>query len=64
MLALGVLINLMKGNFVCSEINCTFPLTLDSIGKEIPKGVVFDNNTPTIPHGVSTNIKQKPSILH
>ena len=27
-------------------------------------GIVFDNSTPIIPQGVSTNIKPNPSLLH
>lgn len=34
LLALAGIINLMKGDFVCSKINRTFPLTLDPPGKE------------------------------
>ena len=54
----------MNGDFVCSEINRTFPLTLDPLGKVPPEGVVFDNRNPTILQGVSTNIKSNPSLLH
>ena len=64
LLALGDLIDLVKGVFVCSEINCIFPLTLDPSGKELPDEVVFDNSTPTIPVGVSTNVRPNPSLLH
>ena len=27
-------------------------------------GIVFDNSTPIIPQGVSTNVKPNPSLLH
>ena len=64
LLALGGLINLVKGEFICSEICRTFPLTLDPPGKGLPEGIVFDNITPIIPHGVSTNVKPNPSFLH
>ena len=64
LLALGGLINLVKGEFICSEIDRTFPLTLDPPGKGLPEGIVFDNNTPTIPQGVSTNVKPNPFLLH
>ena len=49
LLALGELINLVKGEFICSEIGQTFPLTLDPPGKGLPEGIVFDNSTPIIP---------------
>ena len=64
LLALGGLINLVKGEFICSEIGKTFPLTLDPPGKGLPEGIVFDNSTPIIPQGVSTNVKPNPSLLH
>ena len=64
LLVLDGLIDLVKGNFVYSEFNCTFQLTLDPLGKGLPKGVVFDNSTPTIIQGVSTNSKPDPSLLH
>ena len=49
LLSLGGLIYLAKGIFVYSELNWTFHLTLDSLGKGLPDGVVFDKSTPTIP---------------
>ena len=64
LLALGGLINLVKGEFICSEIGHIFPLTLDLPGKGLPEGIVFDNDTPIIPQGVSTNVKPNPSLLH
>ena len=64
LLAIGGSINLVKGEFFCSEINRTFPLSLEPPGKWLPNGVVFDNSTPTVPEGVPTNIKPKPSLLH
>ena len=64
LLALGGLINLVKGEFICPEIGRTFPLTLDPPGKGLPEGIVFDNSTPIIPQGVSTNVKPNPSLLH
>jgi len=56
-------INLVKGEFICSEIGRTFHLTLDSPGKGLPEGIVFDNSTPIIPQRVSTNVKPNPSLL-
>ena len=64
LLALGGLINLVKGEFIFLEIGRAFPLTLDPPGKELPEGIVFDNSTPIIPQGVSTNVKPNPSLLH
>ena len=64
LLAVGELIDLVKGGLICSEINQTFPLTLDPSGKGLPEGIVFDNSTPIIPQGMSTNIKPTPSLLH
>ena len=64
LLALGGLINLVNGKFIRFEIDRTFPLTLDLPGKDLPEGTVFDNNTSTIPHGVLTNVKPNPSLLH
>ena len=64
LLTLGGLIDLTKGTFVCSEINRTFSLTLDPPGKGSPDEVVFDNSTPTIPVGVSTDVRLDPSFLH
>ena len=63
LLALGGFINLVKGEFICSEIDRRFSLTLDPPDKGLPEGIVFDNNTSTIPQGVSTNIKPNPSLL-
>ena len=54
----------MKGEFICSEIGRIFPLTLDPPGKELPEGIVFDNSTPIIPQGVSTNVKPNPFLFH
>ena len=64
LVALGELINLVKGEFICSEIDCTLPLTLDPPGKGLLVGIVFDNDTPIIPQVVSTNVKPNPSLLH
>ena len=64
LLALGSIIDLVKGTFFCSEINRTFPLTLDPPGKGLPDEVVFDNSTPTISVGVSTDVRLDPSFLH
>ena len=63
LLALGGLINLVKGEFICSEIGHTFSLTLDLPGKGLPEGIVFDNDTPIIQQGMSTNVKHNPSLL-
>ena len=52
LLVLGGLINLVKGEFICSEIGRIFLLTLDPPGKGLPEGIVFDNDTPIIPQGV------------
>ena len=57
-------INLVKGEISCSDIDRVFALSLEPPGKGLPDGVVFDNSTPTIPEGVSTNIKPNPSLLH
>ena len=64
LLALGGLIDSVKGAFVCSEINCTFPLTLDPPGKGLPDRVVFDNSTLTILVGVLTNVRPVLSFIH
>ena len=64
LLALAGIINLMKGDFVCSKINRTFYLTLDPLGKGLLEGIVFDTTTPTILQEVSTNIKPNPSLFH
>ena len=64
LLAFGGQINLVKGELICSEINRKLPLTLDPPGKGLPEGIVFDNSTPIIPQGVSTNVKPNPSLLH
>ena len=63
LLSLGGLIDLVKGMYVCSELNRTFPLTLDPSDKESSDGVVFDNITSTIPVRVSANVRPIPSIL-
>ena len=47
--AIGGSINLVKGEIVCSDIDCTFALSLKPPSKKLPDGVVFDNSTPTIP---------------
>ena len=64
LLTLGGLIDSVKGAFVCSEINCTFPLTLDPPGKGLPDRVVFDNSTLTIHVGVLTNVRPVLSFIH
>ena len=64
LLSLGGLIDLVKGQFVFSEINRNFPLTLDPPGKGLPDGVVFDNSIPTIPVDISTNFRPDPFLLH
>ena len=64
LLALGGFFNLVKGEFICSEIGRAFPLTLDPPGKGLPDGIVFDNSTPIIPQGLSINVKPNPSLLH
>ena len=64
LLALGGFIDLVKGEFICLEINRTITLTLDPLGKGLPESIVFDNSTSIITKGVSTNVKPNPSILH
>ena len=64
LLAVGGLIDLVKGGLICSEINQNFSLTLNQSGKGLPEGILFDNITLIIPQGVSTNIKHTPSLLH
>ena len=64
LLALGGLINLVKGEFICSQINRTCSLTLDLPDKGLPKGIVFDHITRIILQGVSTNIKPNTYLLH
>ena len=64
LLTIGGLINLVKGEFFCSDIDRTFALSLEPPGKGLPDGVASDNSTPTIPEGVPTNIKPNPSLLH
>ena len=56
LLALGKIINSVKEKFICSEINRTSSLTLDPPGKGISESIVFDNSTPIVPQGVSTNV--------
>ena len=63
LLASSGFIYLVKGEFVCSKINRNFPLTLDPPGKGLRKDIVFDNSTPIIPQGMSTNVKPNPSLL-
>ena len=63
LLALGGFINLVKGEYICSEIGFKIPLTLDSPCKGLHEGVVFDNITPIIPQGLSTNVKPNPTLL-
>ena len=57
LLCLGDLIDLVKGTFFCSELNCTFILTLNPPGMGLPESVLIDNSTPTIPQGTPTNIR-------
>ena len=64
LLAVGGLIDLVKGGLICSEINQNVSLTLDPSCKGLPEGIVFDNSTLIIPQGMSTNIKHTPSLLH
>ena len=61
---LGGFIDLLKGEFVCFEINRTFPLTSDPPDKGLPEVIVFDNSTLSIPQGLSTNVNTNPSLLH
>ena len=62
--SLGGLIDLVKGKFYCSELNRTFPLTLDPPGKKLPDGVVFDHSTPTIPQGVFSTVQPATSLFY
>ena len=64
MLAFCDLIDFIKGDFVCFGFNHTFFLTLNPLGTGLPKGVVFDKKTPTIPPEVSTSSKSDPSHFH
>ena len=64
LLTLGGQTNLLKGEFICSEINRTLLLTLHPPGKRLHEGIVFDNSTPIIPQGLSTNAKPNFSLLH
>ena len=64
LLSLSEIIILVKGIFVCSELNRTFLLTPDQQYKRLPDGVIFDDSTPNIPQGVATNFRPDPSLLH
>jgi len=64
LISLDGLIDLVKGTFVCSEINPTSPLNLNLPDKGLLDGVVFDNSTLTIPVGLSTNVRSDPTLLH
>ena len=63
LLALGGLINLVKGEFMCSQINRIFSLFLDLPDKGLPKGIVFDHSPSIILQGVSTNVKLNTYLL-
>ena len=64
LLVLGEFIHLVKGKFICSEINRVFPLTLDPLVKGLSESIVFDNSTPIIPQGLYNNVKANPSLCH
>ena len=61
---LGNITDLVTGDLSYSEINRDFTITLDLPDIGLPIGVVFDNITPIIPPGVSSNIKTVPSSLN
>ena len=61
---LGNITYLVTGNLSYSEISRDFIITLYLPGIGLQIGVVFDNTTPIIPPGVSSNIKPVPSSLN
>ena len=61
---LGNITDLVTCDLSYSEINRDFTITLDLPDIGLPIGVVFDNITPIIPPGVSSNIKTVPSSLN
>ena len=64
LLTFGDHIDLVKWTFVCSNLNCTFPLILNTLDKRLSNNGVFNNSTPTIPQEVATNIRRDSSLIH
>ena len=55
LLAMGATLNLPLGKLVCFELNFTFPLILDTPGKDFPERV-FSDSKRLIPYRIPSNL--------
>ena len=60
-LSMGTTLNLPLGKFICSELNFTFPLLLDPLGKGLPDGVSLSTSNHCVPPGITSNLT---SLVH
>ena len=63
LLAMGAIVDLVKGQLRCSELNQEFMLQLDPPGKGLPDGTQFDSSNTSVPAGVSSNVPSLASTL-
>ena len=63
LLAMGAVVDLVKGQLGCSELNQEFMLQLDPPGKGLPDGTQFDSSNSSVPAGVSSNVPSLASTL-
>ena len=56
LLSMGATINLPLWKIICSELNFTFPLLLDPLGKELSDGVSISGFNLCVSPGVSFNL--------
>ena len=60
---MGAVVDLVKGQFRCSELNQEFMLQLDPPDKGLPDETEFDSSNTSVPVGVPSNIPPLLSIL-
>ena len=62
-LMVGAIIDLVKGQLVCSELNQVFMLHLDPPGKGLTDGTTYDTYFVTVPDGFFSNVLPLSSLL-
>ena len=60
---LGAAINLISEELACTELDRTFPLTLDPPSKGLPDGAILIRHSSSIPPGVSKNLTSATSLV-
>ena len=63
LLVMGAVVDLVKGQLRCSELDQEFMLQLDPPGKGLPDGTEIDSLNSSVPAGVPSNVPPLASTL-